>query len=528
MSDLGTLPGGTSSAADAINSLGQIVGYSDIGGGVDSAFLYSGGNMIDLNTLLPANSGWVLQQGLGINDSGQVVGNGDYTDPNLGGPALSQAFRLDTHPPTISSLSPTSATAGGPAFTLTVTGTYFVGGAVVMWNTTALTTTFVGATSLTAAVPASLIAAAGSPSITVTTTGGTSSPATFTINPPPTLSNLNPNSAHAGSGGFPLTINGANFFPGAVANWGATALATSYGNGGQLTATVPSGLIATAGTASVTVTLGGVTTAGLPFTIIPPPPTIASLNPSSGIAGGPLFTLTINGTNFVPGAVATWKSTALATTYVSPTQITAAVPATLIAAPGTASVTVTTTGGVSSPATFTIKSQPTITSLSPTSVTVGAAAFTLTVNGTNFVSGATVVWNYTPLTTTFASATRLTAAVPASLLTTAGTISITVSTTAGSSAAAKFTINPHPTITSLSPSSTTAGGAAFTLTINGTGFVSGATVTFGNAALTTTFVSATKLTAAVPALYFGRAGAVSVVVYNPGRISSNAASFTVH
>jgi hypothetical protein len=53
-------------------------------------------------------------------------------------------------------------------------------------------------------------------------------------------------------------------------------------------------------------------------------------------------------------------------------------------------------------------------------------------------------------------------------------------------------------------------------------------VTFGNAALTTTFVSATKLTAAVPALYFGKAGAVSVVVYNPGRITSNTASFTVH
>jgi hypothetical protein len=105
---------------------------------------------------------------------------------------------------------------------------------------------------------------------------------------------------------------------------------------------------------------------------------------------------------------------------------------------------------------------------------------------------------------------------------------VTVTTSGGTSAGATFTINPHPTITSLSPSSTTAGGAAFTLTINGTGFVPGATVTFGNAALTTTFVSATKLTAAVPALYFGKAGAVSVVVYNPGRITSNTASFTVH
>jgi uncharacterized protein (TIGR03437 family) len=63
--------------------------------------------------------------------------------------------------------------------------------------------------------------------------------------------------------------------------------------------------------------------------------------------------------------------------------------------------------------------------------------------------------------------------------------------------------------------------------VNGTGFLSGATVTFGNAALTTTFVSATKLTAAVPATYFGTAGTVSVVVYNPGRINSNAVSFTV-
>jgi hypothetical protein len=90
------------------------------------------------------------------------------------------------------------------------------------------------------------------------------------------------------------------------------------------------------------------------------------------------------------------------------------------------------------------------------------------------------------------------------------------------------TIKPRPAITSLSPSSATAGGAAFTLTINGTGFLSGAAVTFGNAALTTTFVSATKLTAAVPAAYISKAATVGVVVYNPGRITSNSFSFTIH
>jgi len=48
--------------------------------------------------------------------------------------------------PTLSALSPTSATAGGPAFTLMVTGTNFVSGYTVRWNGNARTTTLVSAT----------------------------------------------------------------------------------------------------------------------------------------------------------------------------------------------------------------------------------------------------------------------------------------------------------------------------------------------------------------------------------------------
>ena len=64
-------------------------------------------------------------------------------------------------PPTISSLSPASATAGGPAFTLTVNGSNFVSGSVVQWNGSNRTTTFVSATQLTAAITAADIATAG-------------------------------------------------------------------------------------------------------------------------------------------------------------------------------------------------------------------------------------------------------------------------------------------------------------------------------------------------------------------------------
>ena len=63
--------------------------------------------------------------------------------------------------PTLSSISPSSSTAGGAAFTLTVNGSSFVNGATVRWNGADRTTTFVSATQLTAAIPASDIAATG-------------------------------------------------------------------------------------------------------------------------------------------------------------------------------------------------------------------------------------------------------------------------------------------------------------------------------------------------------------------------------
>ncbi|MHB1587021.1 MAG: hypothetical protein ACYCRH_10250 [Acidiferrobacteraceae bacterium] len=44
--------------------------------GTDHAFLYSGGHMVDLTSLLPSGSGWTLQDAYGINDLGQIVGDG--------------------------------------------------------------------------------------------------------------------------------------------------------------------------------------------------------------------------------------------------------------------------------------------------------------------------------------------------------------------------------------------------------------------------------------------------------------------
>jgi probable HAF family extracellular repeat protein len=75
MTDLGTLPGGSSSGAFGINDNGQVVGGSDTSNGEGQAFLYANGTMTDLGTL----PGWSGSWAYGINDSGQVVGYYDTT-----------------------------------------------------------------------------------------------------------------------------------------------------------------------------------------------------------------------------------------------------------------------------------------------------------------------------------------------------------------------------------------------------------------------------------------------------------------
>ena len=62
---------------------------------------------------------------------------------------LCSAGKLFCQSPDITSLSPSSTTAGAPGFILTVNGSGFAPLAVVFWNLTPLTTTVVSPTQLT-------------------------------------------------------------------------------------------------------------------------------------------------------------------------------------------------------------------------------------------------------------------------------------------------------------------------------------------------------------------------------------------
>ncbi|HYL14388.1 MAG TPA: hypothetical protein VEV41_15200 [Terriglobales bacterium] len=110
------------------------------------------------------------------------------------------------------------------------------------------------------------------------------------------------------------------------------------------------------GLASVLTSCGGGSTGPPP----PPPnpvPSLASISPPSEIAGGPAFTLTVNGSNFIPASTVQWNGSNRTTAYVNATQLTASISAADIAAAGTSGITVFNPapgGGTSSSSSFRI------------------------------------------------------------------------------------------------------------------------------------------------------------------------------
>jgi hypothetical protein len=73
-------------------------------------------------------------------------------------------------------------------------------------------------------------------------------------------------------------------------------------------------------------------------------PAIAQLAPNTATAGGPGFTLTVNGSNFAGNSVVNWGGATPATTFVTGKQLMTAIPASMITTASTVSVTVTNPG----------------------------------------------------------------------------------------------------------------------------------------------------------------------------------------
>ena len=278
-----------------------------------------------------------------------------------------------------------------------------------------------------------------------------------------------------------------------------------------------------------------------------PTPVLSVLQPASATAGDSAFSMTVTGSNFIPGSVVRWNGGDRTTTFVSPTELQAAVAAADLAVAGTASITVSTPapgGGSSSALTFTIDPAPgsnpipAATAITPLSATEGGSAFALTVDGSGFVADSVVRWNGSDRATTFVSDSQLQATITAADIAVAGNASVAVFSPApggGTSNVLAFAItpvggsNPLPVLNTISPDSAAQGGASFLITVNGSDFATGSTVRWNGQNRTTAFVSANELLATITSADIASAGTAAVTVFSPapGGGTSAAQTFTI-
>jgi uncharacterized protein (TIGR03437 family) len=185
---------------------------------------------------------------------------------------------------------------------------------VVRWDGSARQTVFVSATQVTAQILATDLVGTGQASVSIfnpAPAGGTSNVVQFSItsgsNPAPTLTSISPNAANAGGSAFTLTANGSNFVASSKVRWIGQDLATTFVSATQLTAQVPANLIASSGTAQVTVftpTPGGGVTTGQTFTInTQQTPSVASVSAASYLGNeiAPESIVAAFGTNMATG-----------------------------------------------------------------------------------------------------------------------------------------------------------------------------------------------------------------------------------
>jgi len=263
--------------------------------------------------------------------------------------------------PTLSSISPSAATAGSGPITLTATGSSFMSNSVLQVNGSARSTTFISGTQLSTTLTSSDLAIAGSLAITASTPGGgTSSALVFTVNnPAPSLSTISPTTVSAGGSGFTLTVNGSNFVAGSVVRVNGANRSTTFVSATQLTASIPASDIAVAGNLSITVfnaAPGGGTSAAATLAVSNPVPSVSSVSPNPALALASSYTLTVTGTGFVRGSVIQIDGGAQPTTFISSTQVQAKVSGGLLSI-GVHSVTVfnpTPGGGTSNAVNLTV------------------------------------------------------------------------------------------------------------------------------------------------------------------------------
>jgi hypothetical protein len=223
--------------------------------------------------------------------AGAQTGAQSISVTTAGGTSNAVSFTITPPGPTLSSISPASGA---------VNTTNFIGAAVSAGPNINVTVNTITATQITAAFAIAANATAGAQSVTVTTAYGSAS-GTFSV--VPTLTGIAPASG-AASTSVPVTLTGTSLAGATAINAGAGIAVSNLVvvSSTQITATFGIASGAAQGNRNITVTTPAGFTNAVVFNVLPPPPTITSIN-SPFTRGANNQGVTLSGTNLA-GATA--------------------------------------------------------------------------------------------------------------------------------------------------------------------------------------------------------------------------------
>ena len=311
---------------------------------------------------------------LGLVSDVSADGNVMVGDSVVGGPWRAELATTAGMIPTpeLHAISPETVAAGGDSFTLRTEGRGFRPYSVVLWNGSALPTTFISPTQLDAVVDASLIASPHSVPIEVKTPypwdpsqGKHSNPLILTVGQgnSPVISALAPVGVRAGSPAISLSVRGNNFTGASQVEFNGQLLTTTFVSSSELRAEVSADLLENPGSYAVRVyePLLNDYSNTLSFVVTVAVPSISRITPASVLQNpGSDVTITVKGAGFEQAAQVVFDGSAVPTSFVSGNELRAVVRRSWLSAPRTASLSVynPSAGMYSNGVTFRVRARP--------------------------------------------------------------------------------------------------------------------------------------------------------------------------
>jgi len=255
-------------------------------------------------------------------------------------------------PPVITSISPSTVTAGDVGFNLTINGTGFSTSSQISVNGVSHLPQFDPSTgTLSTSVLGNEIAAPGTLDVTVTDRGITSN--VFRLAAArPAITQVSPPSVTAGNPDLTIVVTGNAFLSTSTIVFNGVAKTTTFNSAnGTLSATISASEVASPGIVPVTVR-NTATVESLPFLfsiVSPGVPQIISLTPSTLEAGVGAQVLIVSGVNFLTGSQVAVNGAAHSTTFVNANELNVTLSPSETGTAGVLAITVMNPDGTISP-----------------------------------------------------------------------------------------------------------------------------------------------------------------------------------